>query len=911
MGATLPPKENNLFKLVVKSYETKQYKKGLKAADQVLKKFPEHGETLAMKGLTLNCLERKEEAYDYVRRGLKNDLKSHVCWHVYGLLYRADRNYREAAKCYRNALKHDPGNNQILRDLANLQVQLRDTAGFVETRRELLTTKPNNKNNWLAFAIAQHLSGRQHVAVEIITAYEKTVEEYLDSERYEHSEMLLYKAMLMEEAGQFEQALRQLKENSDQIVDKLSIREQRAALLLKLNRNAEAEKEYRYLLAINSDNYNYYRGLEAALGLQASSAGTWDDNQVAKLKTLYKELLERFPRSAAVKRIPLDFIEGEDFRKAISQYLPAFLRKGVPSLYSDLKPLYNQPGKAAIMDDVFKRFETSLREEGRFPAESSSSSTDPEPPTTLLWTLFLLAQHYDRRRLYDVALEKVEEAIKHTPTVPDLYLVKARILRHGGDAPAAAALAEEARSLDLADRYLNNEAVKRFLGADQVEDAERTAALFTKDGEQHNSLFDMQCMWYEVASGDSHLRQSAYGKALKKYLAIEKHYADMIEDQFDFHTYCLRKMTLRAYIKMLRMEDHLHSFKFFCKGAAGAIRTYIALFDKPAQGDNDDADGANSGLSALERKKLRAKQRKAEAKAKKAEETKREEEEKAAAAAAAAAAKEKGGKKPKAEAVKPADPDPHGDKLAQVEDPLSESVQYLQLLQQHAAQAIETHLLAFELYIRKKKLLLALQAVKRLVSIDVTHPDVHRSLVTLFHTVDTSPAPDSESAELVHRVIAEERKEITALAGQSLQEYNEAFLKEHSGSLLHRAAAAEVVVLLDCSRTAEAVGIVEEASARGAGKDEALAEGVKTWELKDCIRVHRLLQQKLGDAKAAARWKERCSGYFPYSTYFQGPKSSGVVGLPVSQVQHPELLPEENAGKLANGAATAVENLHI
>ena len=46
-------------------------------------------------------------------------------------------------------------------------------------------------------------------------------------------------------------------------------------------------------------------------------------------------------------------------------------------------------------------------------------------------------------------------------------------------------------------------------------------------------------------------------------------------------------------------------------------RTYIALFDKPAQGDNDDADGANSGLSALERKKLRAKQRKAEAKAKK------------------------------------------------------------------------------------------------------------------------------------------------------------------------------------------------------------------------------------------------------------------------------------------------------
>jgi tetratricopeptide (TPR) repeat protein len=75
-----------------------------------------------MKGLTLNCMDRKTEAYDLVRKGLKNDLKSHVCWHVYGLLYRSDREYREAIKCYRNALKIDPENIQILRDLSLLQV---------------------------------------------------------------------------------------------------------------------------------------------------------------------------------------------------------------------------------------------------------------------------------------------------------------------------------------------------------------------------------------------------------------------------------------------------------------------------------------------------------------------------------------------------------------------------------------------------------------------------------------------------------------------------------------------------------------------------------------------------------------------------------------------------------------------
>lgn len=37
-----------------------------------------------LQGLLLNCLDRKEEAYDLVKRGVKADLRSHVCWHVYG-----------------------------------------------------------------------------------------------------------------------------------------------------------------------------------------------------------------------------------------------------------------------------------------------------------------------------------------------------------------------------------------------------------------------------------------------------------------------------------------------------------------------------------------------------------------------------------------------------------------------------------------------------------------------------------------------------------------------------------------------------------------------------------------------------------------------------------------------------------
>ena len=158
---TLPGKDAALFRTLVKLYESKQHKKGIKTADQILKKYPDHGETLAMKGLILSQSGgKRDEAYEYTRRGLKANLKSHVCWHVYGcakacqrgdravsvhrllavclssrgcissvlinpsrrLLYRGDNNYEEALKCYKQAVRIDKDNITILRDLAMLQV---------------------------------------------------------------------------------------------------------------------------------------------------------------------------------------------------------------------------------------------------------------------------------------------------------------------------------------------------------------------------------------------------------------------------------------------------------------------------------------------------------------------------------------------------------------------------------------------------------------------------------------------------------------------------------------------------------------------------------------------------------------------------------------------------------------------
>ncbi|XP_076892788.1 N-terminal acetyltransferase A complex auxiliary subunit NAA15-like [Bidens hawaiensis] len=868
MAASLPPKEANLFKLIVKSYETKQYKKGLKAADAILKKFPNHGETLSMKGLTLNSMDRKPEAYELVRLGLKNDLKSHVCWHVYGLLYRSDREYREAIKCYRNALRIDPDNIEILRDLSLLQAQMRDLAGFVETRQQLLTLKPSHRMNWIGFAVSQHLNSNASKAIDILEAYEGTLEDNYppDSERCEHGEMLLYKVSLLEECGLLEKALLELHKKELKIVDKLSYKEMEASLLMKLNRLEEGEKLYRVLLSMNPDNYRYYDGLQKCVGLHSKS-GQYSSDEIDQLDSLYKSLGQQYTWSSAVKRIPLDFLEDVKFRDAADNYIRPLLTKGVPSLFSDLSPLYDHPGKANILEKLLLELEESIKTTGGYPGRS-----DKEPPSTLMWTLFYLAQHYDRLGLYDVALAKIDEALQHTPTVIDLYSVKSKILKHGGDFAAAAELADEARCMDLADRYVNSQCAKRMLQADQVPLAEKTAVLFTKDGDQHNNLHDMQCMWYEIACGESYFRQGDLGRALKNFLAVEKHYADITEDQFDFHSYCLRKMTLRSYIEMLRFQDRLHAHAYFRKAAIGVIKCYIKLYDSPLKSSTEEDELAK--LPAAQKKKLRQKQRKAEARAKKEAEVKSEE--------ANAGGVSKSGKRQ----VRPVDPDPHGEKLLQTEDPLMVAGKYLKLLQKHSSNFLETHLLSFEVNMRKKKILLALQALKQLQRMDPVNPDAHKCLIRFFHEVASMPDPTTDGEKLVSGVLEAERPTFSQLHDKSLMEANTVFLEQHKDSLLHRAAVAEMIYCLEGNK-GDAVKLIEESANNFVSSNGSIGS-VRGWKLKDCAAVHKILGTLFNDNDAATRWKLRCAEYFPYSTYFEGRLCSTQASNKDSKQMHAE-----------------------
>lgn len=60
-----------------------------------------------MKGLVLTHLGKREEGLELVKKGVRLDLTSHICWHVFGLIQKGQKNYEEALKSYTQALRFD------------------------------------------------------------------------------------------------------------------------------------------------------------------------------------------------------------------------------------------------------------------------------------------------------------------------------------------------------------------------------------------------------------------------------------------------------------------------------------------------------------------------------------------------------------------------------------------------------------------------------------------------------------------------------------------------------------------------------------------------------------------------------------------------------------------------------------
>ncbi|KAK5120521.1 hypothetical protein LTR85_006176 [Meristemomyces frigidus] len=723
----LPGKEASLFRHLVQNYETKQYKKGLKAAEQILRKHPNHGDTQAMKALILSNQGKSDEAFELCKLALKDAMKSHVCWHVYGLLYRQQKNYEEAIKAYRFALRLDPDSQQIQRDLALLQVQMRDYAGYVQSRRQMLQARPNFRQNWTALAIGLHLSGDLAGAEDVLQKYEESMKNTPSRSDMEHAEAVLYKNSIIAESGDVKRALEHLDSIYKTALDRTAVMEMKADYLLRLDRKEEAEKMYTKLLKRNPEHRDHYEGLEKSLGLDRSKK---EDQE--KLGQTYHSWAEQSDRIDAARRIPLDFKEGDAFRQHADKYIRRMLKKGIPSTFANLKQLYADPAKKETIRELVEGYlseepQANGGAEQSKPGEQTNGTAKAQikppkldPVTT--WQIgvnYFLAQHYDYHLSRDLAkAEKyIEKTISLNPSKSDYtyHLTRARILKHRGSVAKASAAMNEAREMDLKDRYINTKCAKYQLRNDQTTDAVNTMGLFTRKeavGGPLGDLLDMQCVWYITEDGESYLRQGKLSLALKRFKAVYDIFETWQEDQFDFHTFSLRKGMVRAYVDMVRWEDRLQEHPFFTRAALSAIQIYIMLHDKPDLAKGGGQSNGETAEGAAERKKAA---KKAKREAEKAEVEKK----------AKAAAKSQPTKSEEAE-TKKEDQDPQGLEAfkAAAEKPLDEAMKYLQPLLELSPKNADAQVAGFEVYIRRKKYLPALKCLLATRALEPEYPKV-------------------------------------------------------------------------------------------------------------------------------------------------------------------------------------------
>ncbi|RKO98911.1 hypothetical protein CXG81DRAFT_1147, partial [Caulochytrium protostelioides] len=589
----LPHKEANLLKNVITHYDAKEYAKALKLADQVLKKFPTNGMTLALKGLCLAYLHpaRRAEAHRLVAAGLKHDPYTHITWHISGLLHREDKRYAEAITCYEEALRIEPLSMGMLRDLSFMQIQERQLEGFCATRQVMLARRPDVAVHFMGAALGHYLVKQYAQAADVLAKLEEALPTLTETDgAFEISEFHLFHNRALEAAGDAAKALAHLDAKDAQIVDRRAFLDARARLLMQLNRHDEAKPLLARLVARNPDDKAAVDADFAAHGVAPRDAATgeltsFSPDAKARFLARCATLRDQYPTSQVLRFYALDHLDGPALDDALEALLRAAFTKGVPSIFVSLKAYLARPSHRAAIERVVQTIAATdaPAASDATPAPSATESTEATVPPAV-WCLYFQAQLYDALGDRRQALATIDAAVARSPKLVELHMKRARILKHQGALADAAKAMDHARSLDLRDRYVNNKAAKYLLRCGEelaaCQKGDATATATTKEVfRPMEPLTSYQCSWFALAQARRAHAAGDLGHALRHCEKVRTSFREMHDDQFDFHGYMLRKYALRAYLDMIAQEDALYGHKYYQQAASLAVDISLDLYD--------------------------------------------------------------------------------------------------------------------------------------------------------------------------------------------------------------------------------------------------------------------------------------------------------------------------------------------
>lgn len=290
----------------------------------------------------------------------------------------------------------------------------------------------------------------------------------------------------------------------------------------------------------------------------------------------YQELFSSFPKSIYLPLVLLSLLEGDDFISFMKKRVYQAIRKGIPSFFQTLLPIITrEPGKLTLLRDCCIEAYEKLK-------STNQLDGDEEEPFVLFWVTLLLGEIEDYQYHFEQALQYVNEAIEHTPTCCDAYLLKSKIYKHAGYLEQSEQAMEVGYELDKFDRFMNTKCVKSCLKSCHIEKADEVISYWTRQNVPCRiDLENLQACWYELRCGLAYMRRKDYPHAYKLFNNVINHFDTFVTDQFDFHEYVLRKSILTSYASFLHSVDQLYGHRYFKKAAIGALKCAVAVYDHP------------------------------------------------------------------------------------------------------------------------------------------------------------------------------------------------------------------------------------------------------------------------------------------------------------------------------------------
>ncbi|OHT04712.1 TPR Domain containing protein [Tritrichomonas foetus] len=528
---------------VEKLADSNNIPRAIKICQQILKKTPNHPETIAYLAYLHQVKKEKAQATKLIGEAVRSDMKNARIWKLNGLILKKQGDYTKAAQALTMSFRLDPKDDIVQKELCSLYLYERNYKLFLDQSNKLLATN-SQVTAVMRYVLALDLNGRPADALKLLDVYESNMTPLNNEEELLfRNELGLYHSELLLRLEKYEEAIKFVTEKYMYLRDSIGGLEVICRAHVALKQVDEAVSVIHKMLEYYPEDGDYFQILESILS---------PENYMKELQTIKDKYKSRY---AEVRILELMEPSNPQFEQLLKTYLVPYLIKGAPSVYTYLAELSQE--KLEIAVKIAKETEVPLCYE----------------PIVKLFIANVFAARGD----YKSALSELDAALQHTPTCLDILWAKARFLKRAGMVSQAADCARQLGEGDPNDRNSNTLLVNYLLKNGEMKAAFELGRSFSLDHKHLSKILISQNNKFYLLLALCFLRGGDIENAKNYYEQVITTFNEFRKSQFNYLGWGMRR--IHSLFHILKWSDNLVNEKVFGKAFVGLAQIALAQND--------------------------------------------------------------------------------------------------------------------------------------------------------------------------------------------------------------------------------------------------------------------------------------------------------------------------------------------